>query len=100
MDADGSVDLFVELLAPGHVLRREPAADALRLQIGVKALSELLILCREADEQGVELDAHSDKGRYVIDELFGNAGPAQKCTRNPALGQIDRVNTDGGREVM
>ena len=35
----------------------------------------------------------------MLDEVFGNTGPAQECQRNLALGTIDGVDADRRRTV-
>ena len=44
VDADGLVDARPDFVADLHVLRREPAAHALGLQVGVQAFGEGLVL--------------------------------------------------------
>ncbi len=55
MQANGLVNLLVQLAASLHFLRREPAAHALGLQVGMELLGKLLVLRGSADEAGVEL---------------------------------------------
>src|SRR5271157_4756726 len=100
MQADGRVDLLVELLAAFNIVRRKPAAHAFILQALVQTVSKLLVLARIADEAGVELDRAADKGTDVGDELVGQARAAQKDIWDLALRAIDRINADGGGSSM
>ncbi len=78
MQANGRVNLLVELLAGSNVVRREPAANAFILQAFVQAVGKLLVLARIADEAGVELNRAADKGTDVGDELVGQARAAKE----------------------
>src|SRR5271166_749367 len=100
MQADGRVNLLVELLAGFNIVRREPAAHAFILQAFVQTVGKLLVLARIADEAGVELNRTADQGTDVGDELVGKARAAQEDFRDFALGAIDRINADGGRPIM
>ena len=59
MQSNRLVDLLVQLAAALDVVRREPAAHALGLQVGMEPLGKLLVFGRVADEAGVELDRTS-----------------------------------------
>src|SRR3954454_9886551 len=80
-------------------MRREPAAHALVLEVGVKAVGELLVLARIADEAGVELDRLVQQRWQVVDQVVWQADAAQE-------GQGQRTRTlqglmvDGARAVM
>jgi len=50
------IDSLAEWIINLEILRRKPAAHALVLKVSVKAFGEALVLCRVADEAGVELD--------------------------------------------
>ncbi len=50
MNANGVVNLFVELLAALDIVRSEPAADTVVLEITMETVSEWLIFGAEADE--------------------------------------------------
>src|SRR5271169_3535129 len=100
MQADGLVNLLVELLAGFNIVRRKPAAHSFTLQAFVQAVGKLLVLARIADEAGVELNRAADKGTDVGDELVGQAGAAQEDFRDFALGAIDRIYADRGGAHM
>ena len=51
MQTDGLVNLIVEFSPAPHLLRREPAAHALALQVVVKALGKGLVVVGVADKQ-------------------------------------------------
>jgi len=55
MQADGRVNLLVELLAGFNIVRGKPAAHTFILQAFVQAVGKLLVFGRIADEAGVEL---------------------------------------------
>ena len=59
---DSFINLLVDLLAGGHVMRGKPAADPFVLQVSVEAVGELLVFGGVADEAGVELDRLVDEG--------------------------------------
>ena len=71
VNADGFVNLLVNLFAASHVVRGEPAADAFVLEVGVEAVGEGLVLGRVADKAGVELDGLVQQGWEIGDEVFG-----------------------------
>src|SRR5271157_2670293 len=100
MQADGLVDLLVELAASPDVVRRKPAAYALGLQVCMKPLGELLIAGRIADEAGVELDGPSRHRADEVNELVGNAAAAQECLGNLAARLVDCVDANCGRPAM
>ena len=50
MQANGLVNLLVQLASSLDVVRREPAAYAFGLQVSMEPLGKLLVLCRIADE--------------------------------------------------
>src|SRR5664280_1486005 len=52
MQADGLVDLLVQLAASLHFLGCEPAAHAFGLQVSMEPLGKLLVLGRVADKAG------------------------------------------------
>ncbi len=54
--ADGFFDPSLKTVADFQIFRREPAAQVLRLKVGVEALSEFLVLGGIADEARIELD--------------------------------------------
>jgi hypothetical protein len=56
MKANGLINALAESVTDLEILRREPAANALVLEVSVEAIREILILGRVADEAGVELD--------------------------------------------
>ena len=97
---DGLLDLFVELAATLDVFRREPAAHAPGLQVGMKPFGKLLILTGIADETRVELDGPPDQRPHVRDELIRHAGPTQEDLGNPALRGVDGVDADRRRATM
>src|SRR5208337_5409917 len=100
MQADGLVNLLVELLAGFNIVRRKPAAHAFVLQAFVQTVGELLVLAGIADEAGVELNRAADKGTDVGDELVGKARAAQEDFRDFALRAVDRIYPDrGGSQV-
>src|SRR5208337_1106155 len=78
MQANGLVDLLVQLAASLDVVGREPAAHALGLQVGMEPLGELPVTSRIADEAGVELDGPSHHRADVGDELVWHAAAAQE----------------------
>ena len=78
MEADGFVDLLVDLFAGGHVVRGEPAADAFVLEVGVETVGEILVFGGVADEAGVELDGLIEEGWEVGDEVFWEAAAAEE----------------------
>jgi hypothetical protein len=57
-------------------VRREPAANAFALKVGMKAVGELLVLARIADEAGIELDRLVQQRRQVVDQVVGQADAA------------------------
>jgi hypothetical protein len=61
MDADGLIDLLVELSAALDIMWGKPAAHTLVLQIGVEAFRERLIQARIADKAGIELKGLPDQ---------------------------------------
>src|SRR5271157_6330552 len=100
MQADGRVNLLVELLAAFNIVRRKPAAHAFILQAFVQTVGKLLVLARIADEAGVEFNRAADKGTDVGDELVGEARAPQEDFRDFALGAIDRIYPDRGGSLM
>lgn len=56
VDPDGVFDAIPEAVADFKVFRSEPDADTIRLEIGVKTVSKLLVFAGVADEAGVELN--------------------------------------------
>jgi len=100
MQADGRVNLLVELLASFNIVRREPAAHTFILQAFVQTVSKLLVLGRIADEAGIELNRAADQGADVGDELVGKARAPQEDFRDFALGAIDRIYPDRGGSFM
>ena len=97
---DGFVDLLVDFLAALDIVRREPAADALRLQIGVKAVGEVLVLGGVADEAGVEVEGRAGERLHVRDEVLGDACAAKEDFGDLALAAVDGVDADGGGAVV
>src|SRR6478609_5316493 len=97
MQADGDVDLLMQLLPGLHVMRSKPATHSLCLQVGKKALSKLLICARIADEAGVELKGCSHQRTHELDKVVGNTGATQKLGRDLAPGKVNRVNANGRR---
>src|SRR5208283_2688266 len=81
-------------------LRREPAAHAFGLQVGMEPLGKLLVFRRVTDEAGVELKRLSGERMHVHDEVVGNATSAQKHLRNLATRFVDGINADGGRTLV
>jgi hypothetical protein len=67
---DPGIDLVADFAANWHIVWREPAAHPLVLQVGVKALCEVLIFGRVADEAGIKLDG---LGRQIINEIVRQA---------------------------
>jgi hypothetical protein len=65
---DRLVDTLSESIADLEILRREPAADALVLEIGVEAFRKVLVVTRIADETGVELDWFAEKRRLILNQ--------------------------------
>jgi hypothetical protein len=57
MEADGFVDLLVELAASLDIVRGKPAADTFGLEIGMEAVSEVLILGGVTDEAGIKFNS-------------------------------------------
>src|SRR5271157_5383728 len=55
MQANGLVNLLVQLAASLDVVWREPAADAFGLQVGMEPLGKPLVFGGVADEAGVKL---------------------------------------------
>src|SRR5664280_594114 len=100
MQANGLVDLLVQLAASLHFLGREPAAHALGLQVSMEPFSKLLVLGRIADEAGVELEGPSHHRADVGNELVRNATAAQEDVRNLAMRFVDGVNADGRRALV
>src|ERR1019366_2825457 len=94
------VDLLMYLLSGLYIVRREPAADAVLLQIGMQASGEFLILGGIADEAGIELKGLPCEGSHVLDEVVGNTGPAQECQRDVSMRAVDGVDADRRRTVM
>src|ERR1019366_898203 len=94
------VDLLMYLLSGLYIVRREPAADAVVLQIGMQASGEFLILGGIADEAGIELKGLPCEGSHVLDEVVGNTGPAQECQRDVSMRAVDGVDADRRRTVM
>lgn len=72
-----------------QVVRGEPATDAFVLQIVVQAVGEFLVFGGIADEAGIELKGFSGEGGHVLNKVVGNAGSAQECQRNFAMGAVD-----------
>jgi hypothetical protein len=50
------IDLLVDFLSALNVMGSKPAANALVLKVGMKALRKFLVFGRIADEAGVKLD--------------------------------------------
>src|SRR5664280_817345 len=100
MQADGLVDLLVQLAAALHFLRRKPAAHTLGLQVSMEPLGKLLVFGRIADEAGVELNGPSHHRADVGDELVGNAAATQKRLGNLAARLVDGVNANGRRSEV
>src|SRR4051812_11503969 len=75
---DRLVDGVDDLGADRHVVRREPAAHAFVLEIGVEAVGELLVLARIADEAGEELDRLVQQRGQVVDQVIRQADTAQE----------------------
>jgi len=100
VQADGFVDLLVDLLAGGHVVRGEPAADAFILEVGVEAVGEGLVFGGVADEAGVELDGLVEEGWEVGDEGFGKAAAAEDGEREGAGFGEGRVVEDAGTRMF
>src|SRR5664280_1519135 len=95
MQANGLVDLLVQLAASLHFLGREPATHAFGLQVSMESLGKLLVFGRVADEAGVKLKRLSGERMHVFDEVVGNAAAAQECLGNLAVRFVDGVDADG-----
>jgi hypothetical protein len=67
---DRLVDGVDDLGADRHVVRREPAAHALVLKVGVEAVGELLVLTRIADEAGEGLPPLTLDRTRQVDEML------------------------------
>jgi hypothetical protein len=76
MDPNGFIDLLMDFLAAAQVFGSKPTPNASGSQIGVQSVGELLVLCRVADEQGLELNPRTDQRSHVFNEVLGNAGPS------------------------
>ncbi len=68
-------------VADRQVLRREPAAHAIVLQVGVQSLGERVVLRRVTDEAGVVLDRLVQQRRQVINQPVWQAAAAQEFQR-------------------
>ncbi len=101
MQADGRVNLLVELLAGFNVVRGEPAAHAFILQAFVQTVGKLLVLARIADEAGVELNRAADN-RKPMQAMNSSRRPAPR-RKNSAilrLERIDRIYADRAGSTM
>jgi len=85
------VDLLMNLLSGLYIVRREPAADAIVLQIGMQAGGEFLIFGGIADEAGIELKGLPGEVPQVLNKVVGNTSPAQECQRNISMGAVNGV---------
>src|SRR5271165_738733 len=97
MQPNGLVNLFVDLPPALDVVRREPAAHPLGLEIGMQPLSKLLVVGRIANEAGVKLNAACNQRVDIRDELVRNAASAKEHLWNLAARLVDGVNADDGR---
>jgi hypothetical protein len=88
VEADGLINLFVNLLAACDVMRCKPAADSFGLQVGIKAIGELLIFAGVADEAGVVLDGFADERADVGDKAVGNTRATQEDLGDFSSGSI------------
>ena len=50
MQPNGLVNLLVDLPPALNIVRRKPAAHALRLKVGIEPVGKVLVVCRIADE--------------------------------------------------
>src|SRR5439155_1594890 len=75
---DGLVDRVEDLGADPHVLRREPAADALGLKVGVQPAGEGVVLAGVADEARVVLDRLVEQRRQVFDQRIWQTHATQE----------------------
>ena len=96
VNADSLVDAGSELVADLQILWRVPAADALRLEICVEPLGELLIDARMADEAGVKVEWLPNERFRECDEGVRNARAAQENLRDFAVREMDRFDPDRG----
>src|ERR1022692_409171 len=97
MQANGLVDLLVQLAACLHFLRREPAAHAFGLQVGMEPVGKLLVFGRITDETGVELDRSPKNGADVNNKLIGKSATSQEYLRNSAVRPTNSVDIDDRR---
>jgi hypothetical protein len=64
-ETDRFVDRIPRLGTNGQMVLCEPAPNAFVLQIGMEPLGKNLVLCRVADETGIELDRFAEQRRKV-----------------------------------
>src|SRR5437016_1679278 len=79
---------------PLHVVGREPAAHAVRLQVGPETVGKLLVLGRVADETRVEFDRVYGQRAHVLDERIRHAHAAKEYFRNVTSGSVNRVDSN------
>lgn len=91
------LDRVPDGLTDFQVLRREPDADAVHLQIGVEFCGKGGVGFRVGDERGVIAAGFGDKRFCKGDHGFGQAAPAQKIFGDVAAGEKQGVHAERGR---
>src|SRR5271156_1674571 len=100
MQPDGLIDLFMNLPAACHVVRRKPAADIIHLQISIKPLRKLLIFGRVADEARIELHGPVGKRFDEGNKVIRNSCATKKNFRYLPSGLVDRLDSDARRTAV
>src|SRR5438552_21548 len=62
------IDLVVDFLPAGNLVRSEPAAHSVVLKVGMETTSEFLILRRVADEARIKLNGLMKERRQIFNE--------------------------------
>lgn len=94
VEADGLVNGGPDSRAYRQVVRGEPDAHALGLEVRVEALGKLLILSGLANKGGVELFRLLEYRLCVYDQVFRHPTPSQKFLRDFTPRFVQRVNAD------
>jgi hypothetical protein len=92
VDANGFVDLLVNLFSTLNLMGRKPAADAFVLKIGMEPLGKLLIFGGVADEAGIELDG-------LVQERWQECYEVVRKTATPEKGEGERTGFGKGSVV-
>lgn len=89
---DGFINACANLVSNLHILRGEPAAHPLGLEIGMEAPSEGIIFARVTDEQGIILDGVQHRGAPKIDPFLRYPSTTQKVRGAAIWGELNRIN--------